>query len=293
MKNNIYIPIFSILILYILFFPETAIDAASKGLVLWYTKMLPTLLPFSILSYIFVNVGILKNPLLAGFLFGFPLGSKITAQLVETNLLSKEKGNRLFSICNNISPVFITEFILHTSLHRPDLKVITLLILYLPPFIYYIVDTMISYKNTTKKTKIPYNHKKKASRSQINFKIIDAGIMNGFETLTKLGGYIMLFAIFAEMTTYIPFPHILLNCLLIGLTELTNGISYISNAPLSFTNKYILIIICTAFGGCSGIAQTASMIKKTGFSMKKYVKTKLICSLASGTLAFIYIYLFF
>ena len=204
-------------------------------------------------------------------------------------------GNRLFSICNNISPVFISEFVLHTSLQRPDLKIPTLLILYLPPLFYYGADSFIYYNKKSDKTycrkHLPCT-KKTASRSQINFKIIDAGIMSGFETLTKLGGYIMLFAIFAEMTTYLPFHNSLLNCLLIGLTELTNGISYISNAPISFDIKYILIVMCTAFGGCSGIAQTASMIKKTGFSMKKYIKTKIICSLISGILAFLFVRLF-
>lgn len=321
MKKIIYTIVLSILVLYILFFPKSAIDAASFGLVLWYTRMLPTLLPFAILSYIFVASGILNTmtdslhkllklifpisaagvyPLIAGFLFGFPLGSRITAQMLEQGKMTPEEGNRLFAICNNISPVFITGFILTTSFQRPDLKALTLLILYLPPLIYYMAEGW--YSHTRKKGLPPISEtvpasgsmtKKAASRSQINFKIIDAGIMSGFETLAKLGGYIMLFAIFAQMTTYIPLHNDLLQCFLVGITEITNGIACISASALPFRTKYLLMILCTAFGGLCGIAQTASMVKEAGFSMGNYVKTKLICSLASAILAFFSIHLLF
>lgn len=313
MKKIMYIIVLSILVLYILFFPGPAIEAASFGLVLWYTKMLPTLLPFAILSYIFVASGILNSftggihkfirpiipvssqgvyPLIAGFLFGFPLGSKITAQLVEQGAMDYEEGSRLFAVCNNISPVFISGFILTSSFGRPDLKGITLLLLYLPPLVYFIVSTRLHQKSRLSSG--PGNAspvtKKTAPRSQINFKIIDAGIMSGFETLAKLGGYIMLFAIFAQMTTCIPLKNPLWSCLLVGITEITNGIAGISASPLSFEVQYLLMIFCTAFGGLSGIAQTASMTKEAGFPMGRYLKTKIICSAASAILACILLF---
>ena len=325
MKKSVSILVLSILILYILLCPESAITAASHGLVLWYTKMLPTLLPFSILSYICVTSGILNSftsllhrgirwllpissaavyPLFAGFLFGFPLGSHITALQVEHGHMEYREGNKLFSICNNIGPVFISGFILNTSLNRPDLKVLTLGLLYLPPLVYYVLDTRfhlfhrkdlhkkVSCSNTKPLTSaFDTITKKAAPRSQINFKIIDAGIMSGFETLTKLGGYIMLFAILSEMVSQIPFANELAVCLLVGLTEITNGIAYISASTLSFEVKYMLVILCTAFGGLSGLAQTASMTKEAGFSMGSYLAVKLVCSLTSTVLAYLAIHM--
>lgn len=306
MKKILYIIVLSSLAIYILIFPQAAIKAASFGLVLWYSKMLPTLLPFAILSYIFVTMGILNSftnilhkfirpflpisaagiyPLIAGFLFGFPLGSRITAQMVEQGQLDYEEGCRLFAICNNISPVFVNGFILTTCLKRTDLNAVTLMILYAPPLLFFCIETWI----TVRKSKTHSDYKKNAaSRSQINFKIIDAGIMSGFETLTRLGGYIMMFAILAQMTTIIPFPSDLPNCVLTGFIEITNGIHRISSAALPFKTKYLLIVTCTAFGGLSGLAQTASMTKAVRFPMKKYVMTKMICSLASAILAWLY-----
>lgn len=332
MKKNIYFIVLSVLVLYILLFPQDAVKAASVGLILWYTKMLPTLLPFAILSYIFVATDILNAftvilhkflrhilpissagiyPLMAGFLFGFPMGSRITAQMVEHGQMDYQEGCRIFSICNNISPAFITSYILSTCLKRPDLTLVTFVILYAPPLVYFVLDAGFQTRKNHKKQPFhvlhaqtgpetqtashqsgaghPVSTKNAASRSQINFKIIDAGIMNGFETLTKLGGYIMMFAIFAQMTTLIPFPGHLLNCILTGLMEITNGISCISMAPLTFETKYLLMIFCTAFGGFSGLAQTASMTKAAGFPMKKYLRTKIICSIASVFLALLFV----
>lgn len=292
MKKIIYSIVLSLLVLYILFFPDAAIQAASFGLVLWYTKMLPTLLPFAILSHIFVETGLLSRasrfyPLIAGFLFGFPLGSRITAQLVTQGEMSHEEGSRIFAICNNISPIFIRGFILSTSLKRPELTGITLAILYLPPLLYYILTAHTAHRENL--PAIP--QKKSAPRSQINFKIIDAGIMSGFETMAKLGGYIMLFAILARMATSLPIQNPMLGSLIVGITEITNGVACICAAPLPFGTKYLLVIFCTALGGLSGIAQTASMVREAGLSMGKYIKTKLICSLISLILAILYLWL--
>ena len=41
----------------------------------------------------------------------------------------------------------------------------------------------------------------------------------------------------------------------------------------------------TAFGGCSGLAQTSSMIKGTGLSIKKYGIFKLLMTLITAVLA--------
>ena len=119
----------------------------------------------------------------------------------------------------------------------------------------------------------------------MNLQLIDAGIMNGFETLAKLGGYIILFAILAQMTTMIPISNPLIKCLLIGCTEITNGISYTARLGLYFPLAYPLMVSFTAFGGLSGFAQTASMVKDSKLSMIPYLKMKLLGTAISVGLA--------
>lgn len=304
MKKIMYIIILVGFLFYILAFPENSVSAASIGLNLWYETMLPTLLPFSILSYILIHSGILDNcartlhrflkkvfpvssagifPLTAGLLFGFPMGSKITADLVLSGKMSREEGQRLFCACNNISPMFVGSFVLIESLGKPELRLATYLILYVPPLVLYMIQNRKQHFDS------PISNPEKKAAS-MNLSLIDAGIMNGFETLAKLGGYIILFAILAQMTTTLPVSNPILKCLLIGFTEITNGISYTANQNLDFALAYPLMISFTAFGGLSGFAQTASMVKDCRFSMLPYLKMKLLGTAVSFALALLLVY---
>lgn len=303
MKKSIYAAAILIFLLYILIFPQESVQAAALGLTLWQEKMLPTLLPFSILSYILIHSGILDSfaravhrllrplfpissagvfPLTAGLLFGFPMGSKITAELVSSGKMSHEEGQRLYCICNNISPMFVSSFILSDCLKRPGLRLPTYLILYAPPLALYMI------KNRHRRFASPLEGSQKKPAS-MNLQIIDAGIMNGFETLAKLGGYIVLFAILAQMTLLIPLQSPLFHCMLLGFTEITNGIAFTARQALPFEAAYPLMIAFTAFGGLSGLAQTSSMIKETGFSLLPYLKTKLLSTALSFALALLFV----
>lgn len=297
---------------YILIFPKDAVTAAATGLMLWYQKILPTLLPFAILSNILIYSNYLQyiNRLfapvikmlfpvsdngafvvLSGFLFGFPMGSKNCAELLKCGKIEQKEADILFAVTNNISPVFISSYILYQQLHLPSLTIISYLVLYLPPLLIgrFLLGRAIGQTDseTTQRPLRPSLQKterRPASGSQMNFKIIDAGIMNGFETLTRLGGYIMLFSMIASIVSKLPFsPQIRL--LITGITEITNGINLIPQAPLSLKWQYIFAMGFTAFGGLSGIAQTSSMILDTRLSLAQYLRIKLLLTVCSILLA--------
>ena len=302
MKKKMFILIILLSLFYILYFPDITVHAAGSGLILWFEQVLPSLLPFAILSNIIIASDILQSliikilpfiekilpvstygafVLFSGFLFGFPMGSKNCATLLLDNKIEKEEAEILFIITNNMSPVFIQNYILGLQLQLPEYFGWSILILYLPPFL---LGRYWIFKNQINKN----NHKKSASRSKINFQIIDAGIMNGFETLTKIGGYIMIFSILASCFLLTPISD-LAKTICIGAIELTNGIHFLSTTSLPIESKYVLAMSFTAFGGLSGIAQTSAMIKGTNLSMKKYIFWKLILCIITGILAFLLI----
>lgn len=273
--------------------------SASAGLLLWYKMVLPALLPFSILSNILIYSNYMQSitkyparllqPLLpisengvfvlfTGFLFGFPMGSKNCAQLLQKKSLSQQEAQILFVITNNISPVFISSYILQQQLKLPSLTLLSYLVLFLPPLLWG------EYLLTRSKSKY-FSKKNPASGSQMNFKIIDAGIMNGFETIIKLGGYIMLFSMAASFLRMLPIPKVLL-LIITGFTEITTGIQQLGQSNLSIRLQYILAMTFTAFGGISGLAQTSSMVKGTVLSMKKYLLQKLFLTGVSALLAY-------
>lgn len=106
---------------------------ALSGLNLWFTRMVPALLPFMILSDILVRLGLterfatvlfpLVHPLwkvskngayvmFMGFLCGFPMGAKVTVQLVREKKLTSKEGEFLLAFCNNIGPVYFLSYVL-------------------------------------------------------------------------------------------------------------------------------------------------------------------------------------
>lgn len=215
------------------------------------------------------------------------MGSRNCAELLKDKKISKKEADILFIITNNISPVFISSYILQQQLVLPELTIISYLVLYLPPLV--LGALWLNHSSLHNITSLCDDmaviiQKKPTSGSQMNFKIIDAGIMNGFETLTRLGGYIMLFSILANLVQRIPIP-LPLGLLITGTTEITIGIQRLCEAPVNTATRYVLAMAFTAFGGMSGIAQTSSMIKDTGLSLKKYSITKVILTAVSTLLA--------
>lgn len=308
MKNKLIFFPFILLILYILVCPKEAVNAASLGLMLWYQKVLPTLLPFSILSGILIESNYLSYltkylyPIthrilptskagsfvfFSGFLFGFPMGSKNCALLYKKQQISKKEAELLTILCNNISPVFVGSFIVEQTLQTPSLLIPSYLFLYLPPII--LGNLFLRFQKNPASVEALSFKKMPAPRFQMNFKIIDTGIMNGFETLTKLGGYIMFFSMIASLLSHLRLP-VFLYHILIGVIELTNGILGLSHFNAYPTFQYVAAMGFTAFGGISGLAQTFSITKDCHFSRKRYILYKLILTVCTITASMLYLY---
>ena len=299
MKKKLSIFIIMLFILFILIYPQDCVKAAANGLILWYENILPALLPFTIFSNILIQSGYLDDmiyaagpvldrlffhhpqaayPIIAGFCFGFPIGSNTTADLLREKKLTLQEANILCAMCNNISPVFVSSYLLLSSLGLYNRTFATYAILYLPP--------LLTGLFLLRLTKALPAKKNPASVSNLNFQIIDAGIMNGFETLLKLGGYIMLFSLLSQMCLRLAGTNEAAFLCLTGITEITNGIHAIAQSAFCPSAwKYPLVIGITAFGGLSGLAQTASMVKGTGISMRFYVGFRLVQTAISAVLA--------
>lgn len=303
MKKTISVLFIFLLLFLMLTHPILTVNAAARGLLLWYDHILPALLPFAILSDLLIHSGgcfyvsgilhpVIRPfircsrqgafPLLAGLLFGFPMGSRICSQMALSGQISREEAAALFPVCNQISPIFIISYIVHDTLERDELLLPTLLCLYLPAILagHFLMrnQSVPAQKNTTPGLKM-------------NFSILDAGIMNSFEMICKLGGYIMFFSIMTELLQSFC-PTQFLKVVLTAPLEITNGISLIGSAGLPARIRYSCILSLTAFGGICGITQTYSMVHAAGLPMKRYVLIHLLLAGVSGICGYL-IYPFF
>ena len=284
-----------------LIFPKQTFEGASNGLLLWFQIVLPTLLPFIILSNLLIHtnavtyISTIVKPFMqrlfrvsdygcyavfVGFLCGYPMGAKVVADLIQTEKISQQEGQYLLSFCNNTSPMFIISFIVMQNFKNESLLLGTLVILYLAP-----VVCSFLFRRLYKINKQSFIQKKHSNEGFFfDFNLFDNCIMNGFETITKVGGYIMLFSVLFSICETVSYTKYLLPFL-----EITNGIHWISNniQPLYIT--FPLVLTLTSFGGFCAIAQTNSMIQESKLSILPYIIQKLITALVTSLLAMIYI----
>lgn len=302
------------LFLIMLICPKAVFTGASKGLLLWFQIILPTLFPFLLVTNLLLATGsiryissafggilshlfkVSKNgsfAVLTGFLCGYPMGAKTAADLTVSNYISREEGQYLLSFCNNTSPVFILNFLVWKTLQDERLMLPTLCILMLSPVIvsFFTRKKYLKHGDSFPEPSGTSACRMSVSRQSFLFREIDSSIMDSFETLVKVGGYIMLFSVILTLFQNLPFDLPGFSYFLPFL-EVTNGIVMLAASPLPVTLSYPLTLGLTAFGGLCSVAQTQCMVQKAGLPILPYIKEKLAAALTASILGTLYLLLF-
>lgn len=309
MKKILFTCVILILIIYSFFFPEITIYAARNGIQIWFHQILPALLPFTILSTVLVKSNFLKSfkgnanliavilTMASGFIFGFPVGAKLSSDFYKQNLLSEKQATVLAIATNNFSPMYVCGFAMSLLFASKEYNMCTYVLLYLIPLIIVTIYLLLHVPNRSLQSMSnakEASHKKPTSSFHLDMQVMDAGIISGFEALIKICGYIVMFSIIAEIATttisnLINEPPMLVTFLL-GNLEITNGINLLSECNISESLKYIATIQALSFGGLSGLAQTSSILANSGLSIHKYIIGKAALSLLLTLLSVIYVF---
>lgn len=287
-------------------FPGPVLRGASSGLLLWFNTVLPTLFPFILICNLLISTSALNvllrliSPVfcrffrvsphgafavLAGFLCGYPMGAKVTADLYRRHMIGKEEASYLLAFCNNTSPMFILSFLVMQNLKDERMKLPVLGILTLSPVI---ISFLHPARNTRLQTGLPQtvlSHTEKMPFSDA----LDYSVSNALESIAKVGGYIMIFAVFTELSLLLPFSRSPFRLIFLAGLEVTNGIAMLCGSSLEQRTIFILSLAVTSFGGLCAAAQTASMMKGTGISMCSYLLKKLATALVTSLLAYLYV----
>ncbi|WP_379159050.1 sporulation integral membrane protein YlbJ [Paenibacillus sp. sgz5001063] len=108
--------------------PASSLDAALRGLTVWWDVLFPSLFPFFVISEMMLGFGVvhlfgaLLDPLMRplfnipgsggfvaamGYVSGYPVGARLTAKLREQALLSRIEGERLVAFTTSSDPIFL------------------------------------------------------------------------------------------------------------------------------------------------------------------------------------------
>ncbi|MCT1576383.1 sporulation integral membrane protein YlbJ [Oceanobacillus kimchii] len=230
MKTLVYSGLTLLLTLSLIAFPDQALEAAIRGLNMWWEVVFPSLLPFFITAELLLAFGVVKfigvlfepimRPLfnvpgagsfgwIMGMASGYPTGAKITARLREENQLSKTEAERLVSFTNNSSPLFIFGAISAGFFH--DLKLGLLLAV-----CHYTSNAIVGIcmrfhgtrqerfrKQDTKrfslKKAFQEMHRDRLKEDKPFGEILGDAVINSIKTLVMVGGFIILFSVLIKL----------------------------------------------------------------------------------------------
>lgn len=291
-----------------LFHADCVTEGAGYGLVLWYQSVVPSLFPFMVLSSLIVAGGgvsalmkpffmILKHMLpisengcyvlVSGLLCGYPMGAKTCADFVRQGRIPLSEGKFLLAICNHPSPMFLLGYVapfLSGYVKAPAL----LISMYAPlPVLAFLSERLYRRLNKTGISSVRAAFSSAPAEKTEDFSP-DESILSAAEILCKIGGYLMFFSIlivFLKRASWIPDSFRLA---FTGILEMTTGIREIA-VTAGFPASFVGIAAVLAFGGLSGLFQTASVLnggeKKTGLSVRSYCLWKLIHAVLSAATA--------
>lgn len=126
-------------------YPSPSLAAALRGLAIWWDILFPALVPFFVIAELMLGFGIvhffgtLLDPMMRplfrvpgiggfvmamGFASGYPVGARLTAQLREQRLISREEGERLVSFTTSSDPIFLIGAVSIGFFHNAALAVV-------------------------------------------------------------------------------------------------------------------------------------------------------------------------
>ncbi len=306
-------------LLLLFFFPSICMEGAKAGLLLWFEQLLPSLLPFLILSGLCIRFDLTHiigklfypflrflpisrqgcYPIIMGMLSGYPVGAKTCADMLSENKLSKKEASFLLCCCNNASPMFLTGFAAGSCLGMPEYRyplfftvffsgILSALFLYHVRFRHFSAALPVSFPSALAKTEAPENPLYTGNSRPVSaIQKLDETILGSFEVMVKIGGYVMLFsipaALLSSMLSCLSEDASLLAAVIPAILEISTGTAAIGSSALPVDIKIILTFAFCAFGGSSALAQTKSVIGSSGLSLRYYLISKLLQAVIAGS----------
>ena len=268
---------------------KTAMVGASEGVEICIRTVIPSLLPFFILSTLLTSTlggsnmrmlhplgrvcGIPKGSeylLIIGFMGGYPVGAQAVTSAYNSGIITRHDAQRMLGFCSNAGPAFI--FGIAGCLFSS--RITTLLL-----WLIHIVSALI--------VAVILPGKSNCTCSTQNSKLVPLtkAMKNSLEIMASVCGWVIIFRIIIAFLSnwllwILPDDIRLFS---IGVLELTNGCHSLLEAQSEIT-RFIICSVILGFGGiCVGM-QTVSVTKNLGVG--SYFPGKLLQAALSAILAY-------
>lgn len=318
-SNILFLLIMLCVLIGILKYPKLSLNSASDGLYTWFNIVIPSLLPFFIVSEVLIGIGFVSfiskflEPLMkpifnapgAGafslsmsLVSGYPMGAKIVSSLRQNNTISKIEADRMACFSSTSGPLFMLGAVSIGMLNNPQLGS---LIIY-PHYLGAITVGLIlrfykkenNYMLTQSKKLTPA-----VSRSNIDLSLgslLANSVKTSMNTIALIGGFIIFYSVLTELlflskifnlsinliNKIIPINIEVLKGFIAGMLELTTGCRKISATSIDLIYKVAIINFLIGWSGFSIHSQTLSFISNTDINAKLYLFAKFLHGIFSS-----------
>ena len=225
MKKFLLIAAILFLAVMLLIYPEDCLGSAKRGLDVWFTIVVPSLLPFMVASFILLETGIVRliahllSPVtrllfaapgesayvfLASALSGYPVGAKLTAELYTAGQLSEKDAQAVIRFTSVSGPVFLTGAVSAGMLGVPETGVYLIAAHYLSAMLVGVVFGLFGRRHMPPLKKMPlrdaiHGFKRDIAACAPLGTILSGSVQKAVTTLLKIGGFIVFFFVVMEV----------------------------------------------------------------------------------------------
>lgn len=271
-------------------YSEVAIQSARNALALCAKTVIPSLFPFIILSEMIVHSGLgnaigkpfqkifnklfgISSPsvcaVILGAICGFPIGTKMSLSLLDSEVIDKYEAEHLISFCNNPSSSFLINIVGISLYSNSSVGMIFYCITLANSALLGIILNKIK---PVKKN----GHSFRSAKIVNNTSIFTSAVSNSIPSMLSICSYIIFFSVIMgcveKLMSCIHLPKMLTVCIY-GLVEMTGGVT--QSATLG--NNILSLCFTAFFIGWSGLSvhcQMISLCNGYGLSLKKYFISK-------------------
>lgn len=293
MKTYIWPVLLFLALLFI--FPADCAAGAKNGLLLWFNTMIPSVFPFILITGLIRAGGGIRlfnrlfGPVISrlfgctsggsyaviiGFLCGYPMGAKAISDSLNAKVISRNEAVYLLCFCNNPSPMFVVNFVLGACLARPDLTIMFFAVIFTSTWLNARIWRFFFYRKQPAFLSVSAQMPMSALSLSV-----DGCLISSLELIQKIGGYMIIFSIFCQLLSKLPFPALFnvsgfLPACLSGFMEQTTGLAALCALNIDGSVKIIGSAAFVCFGGLAAAAQTYGIISVQRLPLKYYLISK-------------------
>lgn len=317
-----------VVMILILVAPVRYAGSVLRGLKLFFTAVLPGLLPFMFLCKILTGLGSINKitkPLdpfmkkifgingnglyafLLSMLSGYPLGSRITNDLYNQGLIDSNTATKTAIFSSTPGAIYVIGAVGGAMLNSPKLGVIIYISCTLSTLISMLI---INLSSKTKKNKSQERIPSPLQQSQMktnNKNLIVASVQETVIGLLTVAFYISIFSLIIDLLTDIKlfkvlsYPFTLITPqsqnspsistgVMSGIIEMTNGAKALSSISSPLTIPLISSIV--SFSGLSIIMQSFNFLSETPIKKCQFILAKILQAVLSFIICLLILVLF-